>query len=178
MSTPGGEPLGPAGEGALEPPWYGRLLVAVDGSRQAAFALRHAVAIAQAQHAVLTLVAVLRPPPALAALVGVPPDMLESQAEQEVDRRLRALAAQLPADLSVTTVLRRGSPAAQILAVAADRAADLIVLGARGRGRLGGAVLGSVSSQVLRASPVPVLVLHAPPEPPRAAEEPHRDRGR
>jgi nucleotide-binding universal stress UspA family protein len=42
---------------------------------------------------------------------------------------------------------------------------DLICLGARGRGRVSGALLGSVSSAVLHHSPVPVVVLHRPLEP-------------
>lgn len=39
---------------------------------------------------------------------------------------------------------------------------DLLCLGARGRGRVTGAVLGSVSTAVLHHSPVPVVVLHPP----------------
>jgi nucleotide-binding universal stress UspA family protein len=39
----------------------------------------------------------------------------------------------------------------------------VICLGARGRGRVAGALLGSVSSAVLRRSAVPVVVWRPPP---------------
>ena len=74
------------------------------------------------------------------------------------------MAAALPHDLSVTTLLRHGDPAEQILAVLAEQPFDLLCLGARGRGRVTGALLGSVSTAVLHHSSVPVVVLHPAPE--------------
>jgi nucleotide-binding universal stress UspA family protein len=59
-------------------------------------------------------------------------------------------------------VLRRGDPAEEILALMDEQPFDLLCLGARGRGRVTGALLGSVSSAVLHHSPVPVVVLHPP----------------
>ena len=52
--------------------------------------------------------------------------------------------------------------AEEILAVVRDQPVDLVCMGARGRGRVSGALLGSVSSAVLHHSPVPVVVLHPP----------------
>jgi nucleotide-binding universal stress UspA family protein len=54
--------------------------------------------------------------------------------------------------------------AASIVGVAEGLDADMIVVGSRGRGAITELVLGSVSHSVLRQSPLPVLVIHAPAE--------------
>jgi nucleotide-binding universal stress UspA family protein len=64
----------------------------------------------------------------------------------------------------VTTLVRRGDPTEEILAAAREQRADVICLGAVGRGRVAGALLGSVSSAVLCRSPLPVVVWHPPGE--------------
>jgi len=61
--------------------------------------------------------------------------------------------------MKVTSVYRAGDPAEEILAVAQDVHADLIVVGRRGLGRLGGMFLGSVSERVLRGADCTVLVV-------------------
>ncbi|GAA0251418.1 universal stress protein [Saccharothrix mutabilis subsp. mutabilis] len=57
----------------------------------------------------------------------------------------------------VVTRRLRGDPAAELIAAAAD--ADLLVVGSRGRGRLTGLVLGSVSRACLAHAPCPVVVV-------------------
>jgi len=52
-----------------------------------------------------------------------------------------------------------GLPAPEILALALGEPFDLIVLGAHGRHGLAHLVLGSVSEQVMRHAPCPVLTL-------------------
>lgn len=53
-------------------------------------------------------------------------------------------------------------PARGILAFAREVNADLIALATHGRGPVGRFLLGSVADKVLRGSPVPVLLCHAP----------------
>ena len=60
---------------------------------------------------------------------------------------------------SVKRVNEIGNPAGIILRVAETEKADLVVIGARGRGRLAEAVLGSVSHRVLMHSPCTTLVV-------------------
>jgi nucleotide-binding universal stress UspA family protein len=55
-----------------------------------------------------------------------------------------------------------GDPAEEIIAAAARMDADMIVIGSRGMGRVGSAILGSVASGVLRLAPCPVLVIKEP----------------
>jgi nucleotide-binding universal stress UspA family protein len=83
--------------------------------------------------------------------------------EKAAADRLRKIAASLPQEISVRTLVRRGDPAEEILAAARELLVDVICLGARGRGRVAGALLGSVSSAVLRGSAVPVVVWRPPP---------------
>jgi nucleotide-binding universal stress UspA family protein len=110
----------------------------------------------------LTLLTVVPNPPGWAATAGVSPRQLADQMETEAVTRLRELAEALPQDLSVTTLLRHGDPAEQILALLREEPFDMLCMGARGRGRITGAVLGSVSTAVLHHSPIPVVVIHPP----------------
>lgn len=148
----------------FEWPRYPRVLVALDETPAAAFALRHVVPYAVDQRSHLTLLTVVPDPPLAVAVAGVSPDTVAERMVADSERHLREVAASLPQDLSVTTVLRRGDPAEQILALVREQPFDLVCMGTRGRGRVSGALLGSVSSAVLHHSPVPVVVLHPPPE--------------
>jgi nucleotide-binding universal stress UspA family protein len=147
-----------------ERPRYPRILVALDETPAAAFALRHVVPYAMDQASQLTLVSVVTNPPSFAAAAGVSPQRLADQIEREAATHLREVAATLPDNLSVTTLLRHGDPAEEILALLREQPFDLLCMGARGRGRVTGAMLGSVSTAVLHHSPVPVVVLHPPPD--------------
>jgi nucleotide-binding universal stress UspA family protein len=62
----------------------------------------------------------------------------------------------------VRTVLREGAPHAEILALAVDERADLIVLGTHGRGGVDRALLGSVADRLVRLAPCPVLTVRKP----------------
>jgi nucleotide-binding universal stress UspA family protein len=149
----------------FEWPRYPRILVALDETPAAAFALRHAVPYAIDQRSQLTLLTVVPAPPRMVAAAGVSPQQMAEEMERHAAQHLRRVTATLPRELSVTTILRHGDPAEEILAVVRAQPVDLVCMGARGRGRITGALLGSVSSAVLHHSPVPVVVLHAPQEP-------------
>jgi nucleotide-binding universal stress UspA family protein len=58
--------------------------------------------------------------------------------------------------------LECGLPSEEILRVAAENGADLIALGAYGRGGLHGLLMGSTAEKVLRRAPCPVLLLRLP----------------
>ncbi len=124
--------------------------------------MRHVVPYAVDQGSRLTLVSVVPSPPSWAAAAGVSPRQLADQMETEAATRLRDVAAALPQDLPVTTLLRHGDPAEEILALLREQPFDMLCMGARGRGRITGAVLGSVSTAVLHHSPIPVVVIHPP----------------
>ncbi len=143
---------------------FRRLLVAYDGSDHAERALTDAVALAQENRGRLTVLAVA-PEPSVWAFsgYGVPVDVdgLSGQIERACSAMLDSAVSRIPADVSVTKILRRGAPGPMIVNEANDGAHDLIVIGLRGRGELRSLLLGSVSHHVLQRSRLPVLVVHA-----------------
>jgi nucleotide-binding universal stress UspA family protein len=147
-------------DSGFEWPRYPRILVALDETPASAFALRHVVPYAVDQRSRLTLLTVVPNPPRAVAAAGVAPERIAAEMEKRAAAHLRQAAASLPQDLPVTTIVRHGDPAEEILAAVRERPVDLICMGARGRGRVSGALLGSVSTAVLHHSPVPVVVLH------------------
>lgn len=69
------------------------------------------------------------------------------------------LHAQARGVTRISTEATLGDPAHQIIAVAEDRQADLLVLGSRGHGRLAGLLLGSVTQKVISHATCPVVVV-------------------
>jgi nucleotide-binding universal stress UspA family protein len=139
---------------------YRNILVAVDGSPDAAAALAHAGELARDQHARLTILTAIPPLPTAALLASgaTPP---RSEVVQHYADLQRAAAATLPADVSVTTLLVEGPPARALIERAKSGEFDLIVMGSHGHGRLHTSLLGCVSQKVLHASPIPVLLMRA-----------------
>jgi nucleotide-binding universal stress UspA family protein len=94
--------------------------------------------------------------PAMGPLIADPVDV-----EDELRRELEALRPPDPA-VGVEHRLCRGDAATEIVALARELKADLIVMGTHGRSGLGRLVLGSVAEAVLRRAPCPVLTVKAP----------------
>jgi nucleotide-binding universal stress UspA family protein len=140
------------------------ILVAFDGSRPAEAALDQAIDLARSQGARLTLIGVAVSPAWVIAGYA-PPLPSVQELEAEVQRLLDRAAARVPDDVPVATVVRYGSPAQAILDRVEKGGHDLVVMGSRGHGGIQSLLLGSVSGDVLRRSPVPVLVVHATPVP-------------
>jgi nucleotide-binding universal stress UspA family protein len=66
------------------------------------------------------------------------------------------------AGLTVRIALRTGVPYAEIVELATNERADLVVLGTHGRGGINRALLGSVADRVVRLAPCPVLTVREP----------------
>jgi nucleotide-binding universal stress UspA family protein len=133
------------------------LLVAVDGSDGSAAAVDEALALAREVGARVTFAFVRKPP---STLLGYPYyDRLLSTELGKARETIDAVAAKArEAGVESSGEILEGDPVDEILSVADNRGADLIVMGSRGRGALAGALLGSVSSGVVQHASVPVLV--------------------
>lgn len=78
-------------------------------------------------------------------------------------RRLHALIAdESPLDRSIVTKVAIGRSHRELLAIAAEARADLIVVGSDGRGGTLLPLLGSTVEQIVRAAPCPVLTIRLP----------------
>lgn len=138
-----------------------RIVVGVDGSDDGQRALRWAVDEAGARGCALEVVHAWQPP----FLAGYPLDPLATDAEafEAPARRVmeRALDDADVASLArpVERTLRPARPASALLDAAED--ADLVVVGSRGIGGFRGLLVGSVSLQVARHSPCPVVVVRS-----------------
>lgn len=146
---------------------FRNILVAVDGSPHADRALTEAIDIARGSRARLTIITAVAEPRtgmtmalAAGAAAGLGPALM-----READRIVRAAADRVPDDISVTTILTERPIRSAILERVEAGHHDLVVMGSRGRGTVRSAVLGSVSHHVLHHSPIPVLIVHADPEP-------------
>ena len=63
------------------------------------------------------------------------------------------------------TIVTRGKAYAEILRVATERQADLIVLGVHGRGALDRLVFGSTTEHIVRRATCPVLTVREDEQP-------------
>lgn len=90
-------------------------------------------------------------------------DAAEASARVAVEAAATALGV-LPG--TVRTIVPRGHPAAALPDVVREQAADLVVVGPHGSGRLEELVLGSVAQSLLERMPSSVLVARGPVRPP------------
>ena len=146
---------------ALIEPRYTNALIAYDGSPEADQALAHGVALAHSSGARLTLLTVVPDAPAIVGPAPITRDQLAAEVESELKSTLAAARDALPQDVSVTTLMRTGDAASSIVGVAKELRCDVILMGTRGRGRIG-SLFGSVSLAVMHRAPVPVIVVHVP----------------
>jgi nucleotide-binding universal stress UspA family protein len=139
-----------------------RILAATDGSAAAVEATRFAVDLAAEQGAELVVAHVVPEIDVVAATVfqvgGVFPHEPDAH-DHEILEDAAALAQEH--GITATTVLLRGETVSELVAYAARRDVDLIVVGSRGRGAIAGALLGSVSQALLHEARRPVVIVKA-----------------
>jgi nucleotide-binding universal stress UspA family protein len=148
-----------------------KILLATDGSQDAASATRAAMDLSARTGSELHVVHVWEAlPPYAHPSIAVATDaaLYEHEAQNLLFEQLDGLGA---AGVEVAGAhLERGRAAEKIADLAERLGAGLIVLGSRGLGRVKRLLLGSVSEGVLRLAPCPVLVMRGGPEawPPRS----------
>jgi nucleotide-binding universal stress UspA family protein len=119
---------------------------------------------------VVHALSVVAPFAAEGVMLSINFDELRTLAQMELDTVKSADPA-----VRVDRIIREGPTTAVILQAAADYGADVIVMGTHGRTGFRRFILGSVTEEVLRKAPCPVLTVKTPdghvalPEPAKAA---------
>jgi nucleotide-binding universal stress UspA family protein len=146
---------------------YKRILVPVDGSGASNLGLREAIQLAKSARASLQLVHVVDQHYVLmsGAEMGIySKDLMPSlrQAGRSVLRKAETLVKKQGVNCSSTLLETLTGPAADPIVRQARRwRADLIVIGTHGRRGLRRLVMGSDAEQIVRSSPVPVLLVRS-----------------
>lgn len=149
------------------------ILCGVDGSQHARLALRHAVRLARALGVRLVVAHVVQPPmsspgvgPTARQLMTIPIDALLASGKALLDKILEEEEV-----IDATRRVVLGFPGDRLADLADEEAAELIIVGSRGRGAVKAAILGSVSTDVIGVARRPVLVVPSRPDVPSRERE-------
>ena len=152
---------GPAGAG---PATFQTILCPIDFSRPSDRALTYALSLAQEAGGRIILLHVLEQFADEEPLANRHYNVPEYRRALEGDARQRLDSAVPPEArdwCQPETIVSAGKAYREVLRVAGDRHADLIVMGVQGRGAIDLTLFGSTTQHVVRAATCPVLTLRA-----------------
>ena len=138
----------------------GGIVVGHDGSRAATAVVRHAAELARRLGVPLHVVRiwnVTRAPRPDSMVGGYVPPLAEFEQAVIADLKADCVSAGLADDVDLELHAVRGQVADGL--VTAAQHAEMLVIGARGAGGFAGLRFGATATQVVRHSPVPVLIV-------------------
>jgi len=146
---------------------FKQIVCAIDFSDCSMRALNYAMSLAKEADARLTVVHVIELPPDLPrevheTVLAGPRNLHEYIASAKEDRLARlteVIPETVRAHCIVDTTLAAGTPYREILRVAEERKADLLVVGVHGRGAVDRMLFGSTAQHLVRQASCPVLTL-------------------
>ena len=140
---------------------FRRIVCGIDFSKSSRVALDYAMSLAQEDAAALTVVHVIDTHPMYVDLL--PPAAIDLHAwiEQATAGLQELVPDKVRAVCSVAEVVREGRPYREILGLASELAADLIVLGVHGRGATDLFFFGSTTHHVVREGHCAVLTVRS-----------------
>jgi len=147
----------------------GKMLVAVDGSENSVRALDFALDVAEKYSSAVAIINV-RESPVMGAVPIEPTSVLgESfvlvdkdllKLHEEILRKAVDRARTVKPELEVSSLLREGDPALEIVALAKEGGFDLVVVGHGGAGRVREFFgLGGISERVVHLAPCSVVIV-------------------
>lgn len=139
----------------------GSILIATNGSAEAGDALRFAAALAAREQALLRVLTVLEPLPALPVQAAGASyhSGYELERGEQILNRVRAELAELETPPRSLATMLVGAPATSIASAAEEWKADLIVLGAGRHGAIERFLSGDNVVRVLRHAKIPVITV-------------------
>ena len=138
-----------------------KILLPVDGSELSLDAVRFAIRMVRGGlRADAVLANVQEPANLYELLVAHDPEVINKVSDEAGRHTLQSAMALLDAaGVQYECEVAKGDPAHTIIDIAERFACDMVVMGARGNSALRSAMMGSVSNEVLHASPVPVVIV-------------------
>jgi nucleotide-binding universal stress UspA family protein len=140
---------------------FRKVLVAVDREPVAVRAAEIGVDLAQALGAEVAFITVVDSALAYPGDTGTPASELIAAAKLDANRLVTSLRQRLLPHSSAIDFIQVGAPSEEIVKVAKEWSADLLVIGSHGRGGMQRALLGSVAETVMRHAPCPLVVVRS-----------------
>lgn len=141
-----------------------KILVAVDGSKNARRALMEAKKIGTAFNSEIIIIHVIEDLANPSTFYASYTSGHAATVQREMEEKSRELLDTYMEDFrdyegKVESITRRGRPGTIIKKVAEDESCDLIVMGSRGLGAFSRAMLGSISNKVVNKAKMSVLIV-------------------
>jgi nucleotide-binding universal stress UspA family protein len=132
------------------------IVVATDGSESVGRAVEVALDVAERFDAAVHALSVVD-----TGEIDSSPEQLRSDLADALERQAYEALAGVDerADRPVTTAVRKGRPADEVVAYAREEDLDAVAVGTRGRHGENRLLVGSVAERVVRTAPVPVLTV-------------------
>jgi nucleotide-binding universal stress UspA family protein len=134
-----------------------KILVPLDGSNNSFRGLDEAISIARACHATITGLYIIPIYPRNVTDAVIPYFIQPEKEARKFMKDAKVRAAQR--GILFRSKITRGSPTCEIQQMAVPKKFDLLVIGARGRGFVKEAFLGSVSNAIVHKAKIPVMVV-------------------
>jgi nucleotide-binding universal stress UspA family protein len=140
-----------------------RILVPIDFSSCSKKALQYAIPFAKQYRARLCLLYVGQGYYLVPELAPTDLNTYKMSERADLAAKLASFATkEIPSSLAVDILVRNGQPALEIVDVAKENGADLIIISTHGYGGLKHLWFGSIAEQVVRHATCPVLVVENP----------------
>jgi nucleotide-binding universal stress UspA family protein len=150
---------------------YRRIVAAIDFSGYTKRVARHAVTMARALDAELTIVNVINQKEIDIIYTSlnrmqkrdfhrVSVQTCVDQLEEERQEEFKKLEKEVDfSDVTMNFIIKTGVPYKEILDVISEEKVDLAVLGVKGRSELADVIVGSTALKLFRRSPVPLITI-------------------
>lgn len=139
---------------------YQRILIAIDDSAHSLHAAEKGFELAiavKAEIGVAYIVDIMHEP--VIPETGLVANDIQHNSTATANKVIDQLITKFPAAGEITRFTQEGFPKKEIVMIAKDWGADLIVMGTHGRSGLSYLLLGSVSEYVIKHTNVPVMVV-------------------
>jgi nucleotide-binding universal stress UspA family protein len=139
---------------------FQKIVLATDGSEYSANVVKYAIELAKISEAKIYAIYVVD----TGVFTSIPMDVawtnMYELLKQEGNVATNQVESEaMAADIEVESITVEGHPAEEIIKLAEDKSADIIVMGTLGKSGLDRFLLGSVAEKVSRTSKIPVMIV-------------------